>query len=113
MRTPSLLVVLTILAGCGAPGCGAPASDSRYPARADGCDVQVFHGPPSVMSDNIGPVTATCGGDVSDADCMRTLEDQVCKLGGDVVWGVPDSPTNVQGKKQFAGRAAHTKTAGK
>ena len=108
MRTSSFLVLATVLAGC-----SAPAKDTKYPARPEGCDVQVFHETPSVMSDNIGPVTATCGGDVKDDDCMRTLEDQVCKLGGNIVWGVSDTPANIQGKKQFSGRAAHTKTAGK
>ena len=64
--------------------------------------------PPGVMSDNIGPVTATCSTDVSDEDCLRTLKDQVCKLGGDLAWGVSPTPESVNGKKRFAGRAAHT-----
>ena len=75
--------------------------------------MKVFPEAPPVVTDNIGPVTARCGADVKDEDCMRTLKDQACKLGGDIVWGVSDIPSNVQGKKQFAGRAAHSKTAGK
>jgi hypothetical protein len=65
------------------------------------------------MSINIGPVTATCGPDIRDDDCQRALLDQVCKLGGDLVWGVSDGPSMVNGKKQMSGRAAHTKTASK
>jgi hypothetical protein len=106
----NVLVLVLVLVST---GCPSPAQDGQYPVRAAGCDVKVFHEAPGVMTDNIGPVTATCGDDITDEDCMRTLKDQVCKLGGDLVWGVSDIPSNVQGKKQFAGRAAHTKTAGK
>ena len=63
----------------------------RHPltvARTEGCDVKVYPEAPPVVIDNIGPVTATCGLDVSDQDCLRTLQDQACKLGGDVAWGV-------------------------
>ena len=33
-----------------------------------------------------------CSDRVSKDDCLRELQDQVCKLGGDVVWQVPDEP---------------------
>jgi hypothetical protein len=70
--------------------------------------VQVFHEAPTGPTTNIGPVHASCGADVADADCLRTLEDQVCKLGGDLVWGVADKP-RIWGDKNFwEGRAAHT-----
>lgn len=75
--------------------------------------MQTFQNAPGVMTDNIGPVTATCSADVKDEDCMRTLKDQACKLGADVLWGLSDIPSNAAGKKQLAARAAHTKTAGK
>ncbi len=115
VRISLLLGPLAFLAIAPAPliSCAEPAKDTQYPPRAEGCEVQVFRDTPSVMSDNLGPVTATCGGDVKDDDCMRTLKDQACKLGADIVWGVSDIPENVQGKKRFAGRAAHTKTSGK
>ena len=62
-----------------------------------------------MQTDNIGPVSASCAEDISVADCTRTLQDQACKLGGDVVWGVADIPPNAPGRKTLAGRAAHTK----
>ena len=91
-------------------GCPAPEKDARFPARAEGCAVTVFPESPSMPTDNIGPVMATCGSDISNDDCLRTLKDQTCKLGGDVVWGVADVPSQSQGKKKLAGRAAHTKS---
>ena len=102
---PFLSLITLTLAGC-----AAPPQDSRFPTRAEGCDVAVFPESPSMPTDNIGPVMATCGLDVSNDDCLRTLKDQTCKLGGDVVWGVADVPSQSQGKKKLAGRAAHTKT---
>jgi hypothetical protein len=92
--------------------CGAPEKEGKYPKRPEGCDVAVFPESPTTPTDNIGPVDATCGDDISNDDCLRTLKDQTCKLGGDVVWGVPATPTLANGKKKLSGRAAHTKTAG-
>ncbi len=66
---------------------------------------------PPGPTDNIGPVSASCSDITSDADCMRELKDQACKLGADVVWGVSPNPTQEAGKKKFFGRAAHTKAA--
>ena len=106
MRSPLLLLALTLaLAACGAD---ASRGSTKYAPRNEGCDVKISTEAPGVMSDNIGPVTATCAMDVSDDDCLRTLKDQVCKLGGDLVWGVSPTPENVNGKKRFGGRAAHT-----
>jgi hypothetical protein len=48
---------------------------------------------------------------VSSVDCLQTLKDQVCKLGGDVVWGVPDKPETIGDKNVWVARAAHTKGA--
>jgi hypothetical protein len=93
--------------GCG----GAPAKEaSRFPPRPEGCDVHLFHETPDLPTANIGPVRVHCGLDVSEADCLRTLKDQVCKLGGDVVWGVAEKP-ELDGDENFwRGRAAHTGT---
>ncbi len=67
--------------------------------------MKVFREVAPMPTENIGPVAATCGADIGEADCMRTLMDQVCRLGGDVVWGVSDVPSQV-GKRRLAGRAA-------
>jgi hypothetical protein len=100
-----LLVALVAAVSCAA---GA-TTDARYPARAEGCSVRVFEDAPNIPTDNLGPVKATCSADVSDADCLRTLEDQVCRLGGDVVWGVPPQPSKTDAGSRWSGRAAHTK----
>jgi len=89
-------------------GGGGGATDARYPKRPDGCDVALYRDIPTVPSHNIGTVHAACDESVPPDDCVRTLKDEVCKLGGDLVWGV-NEPERRDGKVQYSGRAAHTK----
>jgi len=103
--TRALLPFVIVLAACG----NKQEQPTKYPPQKEGCDVQVFQETPSQQTDNIGPVSATCADSVPDQDCLRTLKDEACKLGGNVVWGVEPNPTKQLGKKKFFGRAAHTK----
>ena len=104
--TRALLAFLIVLAAA----CGNKQEQpTKYPPLKEGCEVLVFPETPKQQTDNIGPVSATCDESVPNEDCMRTLKDEVCKLGGNVVWGVEPNPTQQLGKKKFFGRAAHTK----
>lgn len=81
-------------------------------ARDRGCTVQLFVAAPPIATENIGPVTALCSPDDSKEVCLRELEDQVCLLGGDVVWQVegPMPEATSEGYRQrMRGRAAHAK----
>ena len=84
---------------------GAP---SKFPARPEGCEVKTFSDAPRIQTENIGTVSSACDESVPDESCLRQLKDEACKLGGDVVWGVPDKPKLENGKKRYSGRAAHT-----
>jgi hypothetical protein len=111
-RVPVALVIAAS-AALGSVACPSPPpADPRYPPRQEGCDIKIFVEIPPMPTDNIGPVMASCDDTVTDADCMRTLKDQACKLGADLIWGVDDVPSKVAGKKKLAGRAAHTKAPG-
>jgi hypothetical protein len=77
-------------------------------ARESGCAVQVLDEAPRMPTDNIGPVSAVCAEDDSKEVCLRELEDQVCRLGGDVLWQV-EGPSPEGNKQHMSGRAAHTK----
>jgi hypothetical protein len=103
--TRALFPFLIVLASCASK----QEQPSKYPPQKEGCEVQVFQETPTAQTDNIGPVSSTCDESVPDQDCLRTLQDEVCKLGGNVVWGVEPNPTKQLGKKKFFGRAAHTK----
>jgi hypothetical protein len=100
------LSVVAVAVACGSGG----GLDARYPQRAEGCDVKIFPDTPDVPTDNLGPVQARCAEEIPEEQCLRTLKDAVCKLGGDVAWGVNDTPTKDGGKNRFFGRAAHTKS---
>jgi hypothetical protein len=101
-------VAVAIVLGAVACGGGGGAADARFPKRPEGCEVALYHDVPEVPTDNIGPVHAACDESVAPEDCVRTLKDVVCKLGGDVVWGV-EAPEHKDGKVRYSGRAAHTK----
>ena len=100
-------MLLTVLVAA----CGGSNANSKYPSRAAGCDVQVFQTAPTTQTDNIGPVSASCDDQAptSKDDCLRELKDQVCKLGGDAVWGVDPEPKHEDGKWKYFGRAVHTR----
>lgn len=103
-------LVLTTVLGAVLLACGAPSEvPSKYPPQKPGCEVRIFPDRPSYPTDNIGPVSSSCDESISDADCLRTLMDEACKLGADTVWGVSDKPELKLGKKRFYGRSAHQK----
>jgi hypothetical protein len=76
--------------------------------REKGCAVQTFDDAPPMKTENIGPVTAWCDRDDPREVCLRILEDQVCKMGGDVMWQI-DGPSREGDKQRMNGRAAHTR----
>ncbi len=80
--------------------------------RERGCAVQVYDGDPPGKTENVGPVLALCPEDDSREACLRELEDQVCQLGGDILWQV-DGPTVIDTqngtRQRMRGRAAHSK----
>ena len=89
-------------------GHAAHTASANFGPRAKGCDVEVRADAPVVPVENIGPVSATCGEDTSDAECTRQLQDEACRLGADVVWGV-GAPVARGSKKTMSGRAAHAR----
>jgi len=68
--------------------------------------VEVFVDAPPMSTDNIGQANAHCPEETPDVECLRVLQDQVCRLGGDVVWGVDPRPRVADGQKKISGRAA-------
>jgi hypothetical protein len=104
------ITVLLTLAACGSE----PKTDPRYPPRPPGCAVQLFRGKiKSMPYDDIGGVDAICGTDIGVEECLKELKNQTCKLGGDLVYDVPDDPSKPSPDKvRFTGRVAHTRAAG-
>ncbi len=101
--------VFALAAAVSVVACGGGERESRYPKRAEGCDVALYRDTPPGRTVNIGPVHAACDESVAEGDCVRTLKDAVCHLGGDVVWGVDGPTLKPDGKNHWEGRAAHTR----
>ena|SRR5215831_16939447 len=100
---------LLLLASCG----GGHAVDSRYPPRPEGCQVKLFYGKVQGLTyDDIGRADAICSLDITQESCLEELKNQTCKLGGDLVYDVPEEPTKpTPDKIRFIGRVAHTRAA--
>jgi hypothetical protein len=103
-----LAMLLAMLLACGTNK-SQPAQSADRPALPNGCTVQTFEDSPSMQTDNIGTVSARCDEALADRDCLRQLQDEVCALGGNVVWGVRLPPKEQDGKKFLSGRAARTR----
>lgn len=89
--------------------CGGGAEHSRFPPRGDGCQVIEYQESPLAPVHVIGRVRASCGRSSSADDCRRTLKDEVCKLGGDVVYDVKSAEGEDE-RTILTARAAHTKS---
>ncbi|PIE06054.1 MAG: hypothetical protein CSA75_01520 [Sorangium cellulosum] len=64
----------------------------KLSAKPTGCQVTVYRGamPEPITVTVLGDVAASCGKHDADSDCIRALQDEVCKLGGNVVFEVPE-----------------------
>jgi hypothetical protein len=109
MTKTSALAVL-FLAACG----GNAKFDPHYPPRPAGCDVKLFHGKVAgIVYDDIGRVDSICSNDMGRDQCVAELKNQTCKLGGDIVYDVPDDPEKpAPDKMRYTGRVAHTRIPG-
>jgi len=103
-------LLLVALASCG----GNAKIDPHYPPRPEGCDVKVFRGKVAgIVYDDIGRVDSICSNDMGRDNCIVELKNQTCKLGGDIVYDVPDEPEKpAPDKMRYTGRVAHTRIAG-
>jgi hypothetical protein len=99
-------VALLALASLLPLACGGGGADPKFPPRPAGCAVEVVASSPAFPTQNIGVAVARCSADIDNAACLRQLQDEVCALGGDVVWGVTMPPKVVDAGKQLSGRAA-------
>jgi hypothetical protein len=114
-RSVAASVAACVLVACALGGCDVlkPPPDPRYPRQSAGCDVNTYPDAPKVIADNLGSVRAECDERTTDEECLRQLEDEVCKLGGDIAWGVPAKPKEIGGgQKVLEARAAHTHVPG-
>lgn len=88
MRLTHNIFLLGLAVGC------STTPPPKLPPRPAGCEVTVYRGgvPQGVTMRRLGEVVSSCGKNDADSDCIRSLQDEVCKLGGNLVYDVPDKP---------------------
>lgn len=97
---------LAVALAVAAASCGGSAPDARYPTREDGCAVRSYPGSPTIPVDELGVVKVECS--ANGGACERKLMNEVCRLGGDVVWGMAD---NALTAVTLSAHAAHSRRA--
>ena len=89
-----------MLSACGGGSTTASSGRTRTaaptpPPRPNGCPIEIVReGVPSRPTHLVGHVVARCTGDAAQDEtrCTRNLQDQACRLGGEVIWDVRSAP---------------------
>lgn len=105
-RTFAMLVAPVLACASGA------STPSRYPHRPPGCELAVFHTPvPGVaLWDDLGVAEAACHISTPEAECMRALKAEACRMGGDIIYNVPRKPFRPQDQALlYRGQVAHSR----
>ncbi len=83
----------------------------RYPARPANCQLATFHTPvPGVPAwDDLGIAEAACHINSPETECLRALQAEACRLGGDILYNVPRKPFRPQDQTMvYRGQVAHS-----
>jgi hypothetical protein len=110
---PLLALTTVALALVLAMNCGTTSPNAaKYPPRPGGCKVRVFHSPtPDVKEwDDLGVAHVDCPLDVGSVQCLRRLQMDACRMGGDILYDVPKKPLRpTEQGMVYTGHVAHTK----
>jgi hypothetical protein len=111
---PRLLVVLPCVLACASTPAPDPVSANgpRYPRRAPGCELAVYHTPvPGIPAwDDLGAAEAMCNINDSPGECLRILKAEACRMGGDIIYNVPRKPYRPRDQVlQYRAQVAHTR----
>jgi hypothetical protein len=85
----------------------------KYPPRSGGCKLRVFHGLPDLKEwDDLGVAHVDCQLDVGRLMCLQRLKTEACRLGGDILFDVPQKPLRPTDQGMvYTGHVAHTKVS--
>ena len=106
-----LAVALALLS---ALTCAGSKIARRYPRRPAGCKLAIYNAPipEAVAWDDIGVIEVGCYLDDSEVTCLHRLRTEACRMGGDMVYGVPKRALRPTERAMvFRGMVAHTREA--
>jgi hypothetical protein len=99
--------LLPIWAAVACLGCALVAPGGRYAPRDKNCVVRTVDEAPPGAVDDLGIVTVDCW--TGDGEgCQQVLLDEVCRRGGDVVWGIGSATPSTS---KLSAHVARTKRA--
>jgi len=122
MERPVLRAAIATLLVLGAAAChtaGAPPAQSasevpgKYPRRASGCDIAVYHTavPGAEVWDDLGIAEVGCHVSLPMGQCLAMLKAEGCRLGGDMLYNVPRTPLRPSDQVMvLRGQVAHTRS---
>jgi hypothetical protein len=101
------------LVGAASFSCAPHVTPSaRYPQRAPGCDLTLYHTsvPGVALWDDLGVAESACHISTPEAECMRALRAEACRMGGDIIYNVPRRPYRPQDQAVlYRGQVAHSR----
>ena len=118
--TPIVVAALAMLAldGAACRTAGAPAPEGaseapgKYPRRAAGCDIAIYHTsvPGAQVWDDLGIAEVGCHVSMPMGQCLAMLKAEGCRLGGDMLYNVPRTPLRPSDQVMvMRGQVAHTR----
>jgi hypothetical protein len=94
--------------------CAGTKGERRYPRRPASCKLAIYNAPipEAVAWDDIGVIEVGCYLDESEVTCLHRLRSEACRMGGDMVYGVPKRALRPTERAMvFRGMVAHTREA--
>jgi hypothetical protein len=107
-----LFVSLAAAASCRTAGAPSEVPAGKYPRRAAGCDIALYHtAVPGVAAwDDLGIAEVGCHVSMPLGQCLAMLKAEGCRLGGDILYNVPRSPLRPSDQVMvLRGQVAHTR----
>jgi hypothetical protein len=99
------LCVCVALCVTASVGCSLFKTGGRYGPRDKGCAVEKLASAPPAPFVDLGTVTIDCWAGNNDG-CEQELLDEVCRRGGNVVWGLGDLAPSTDKVAVHVGRVA-------
>jgi hypothetical protein len=93
-------------------GCALFSTGGRYGPRDKNCVVKTLQTAPKVPVDDLGIVSVDCWAG-NDDGCQQEVLDEVCRRGGDIVWGLGDPAPHTSKIAVHVARTRHVESEAK